>query len=303
MHRFAAGLIGAAMAAGAGPVLAHTPYLLPNAFDAERDHVTLTGALTEDDYFTPDIALKVSAYIETLPDGRQTQVAPAAALKDETVAEADLPVAGTYRFSTGLLVGRRMKMAQVGGRWLMVRAAPQATSGEARAPESGRSAPAPGRDGATHTHGGGDGASSMSPDQIPPDAKIVETEGVLTAETFVSHGAPTQTALKTSGQGLELKPLTHPNAIYVDQGFEFQLLIDGKPVAAAPVTVYRAGDLYDERKITQSLATDAAGKAKASFERPGVYLLTAHYPIGPRRPDDAPPPRNYTYSLTFEVTR
>jgi len=281
--------------------LAHTPYLLPNAFDAERDHVTLQGALTEDDYFNPDIALRTSTYVETIPSGEHREIAPAMVLKDMAVMEAPLPDTGTYRFSTGAYVARSVKMVQVGGRWLMVRA----PGGRAR-PEADHAASAdiaqPKPDHA-HEHKDEDGPPAIAPADVPADAKTVQVENIQTAETYVSKGAPTEAALRPSGKGFELKPVTHPNSIYVDQGFAFQLLVDGAPAADVGVSVYRSGDVYDEHKVMAEMKTDAKGAAKIGFDRPGVYLLTAHYPAGGHAPDAAPTARNYVYSLTFEVTR
>ncbi len=273
----------------------HTPYLLPNAFDAERDHITLQGALTEDDYFNPDIPLKAEVYEETTPDGAHLAIAPTAILKDVAVIEAPLAQSGTYRFSTGAFVGRKMSMANVGGRWAMVR---PAGGGERRPPTNDHAA---GADGGKPA---GDGPpQAVAEADVPAGAARLQVENVMTVETYVSKGAPTEAALQPSGHGFELKPITHPNGIYMDQGFAFQLLIDGAPAAGVGVTVYRSGDIYDEHKIAAEAKTGATGEAKISFERPGVYLLTAHYPGGQRAQDTPPQAHAYVYSLTFEVTR
>jgi hypothetical protein len=281
-------LVGALLC-GAATARAHTPYLLPNAFDAERDHVTLQGSLTEDDYFRPDIALKATSYVEITPTGEHQALAPAAVLKDLALVEAALPEPGTYRFSTGALVGRHMRMAEVGGRWLMVR---PTGAPERRGSEGGTSAGHP-----QHA----EGPPTITEADLPPGAKTVEVDNVMTAETYVSKGAPTDATLKPTGQGLELKPLVHPNSIYVDAGFPFQLLVDGRPAAGLPVDVYREGDVYDEKKLTSETRTDGDGRGKVAFDRPGVYLLTARTPG--RSPGEAPQPRSYVYSLTFEVSR
>jgi hypothetical protein len=274
------------LALNAGTARAHTPYLLPNAFDAERDHITLQGALTEDDYFNPDIPLKAEVYQETTPDGARRAIAPTAILKDMAVIEAPLAQPGTYRFSTGAFVARKTNMANIDGRWVMV-----------HLPPAGKP---PGEKPL--------GEKSMGPPRIteadaPSGAARMQVENIMTVETYVSKGAPTQAALLPSGHGFELKPITHPNGVYIDQGFAFQLLIDGAPAPGVGVTVYRAGDIYDEHKIAAEAKTNAAGEAKISFERPGVYLLTTHYNGAPRAPDVAPAARAYVYSLTFEVTR
>jgi hypothetical protein len=282
---------------------AHTPYLLPNAFDAERDHITLQGSLTEDDYFNPDIALHATTYVETTPAGEHKDLAPAIVLKDLAVLEAPLAETGTYRFSTGQFVARSQKMALVGGRWLVVRQpgghgppmSDHAASADAAQPQHEH------KD--EHKHKEEEGPPAIAAADVPAGAKTIEVQNIQTAETYVSKGAPTEAALRTSGQGLELKPTTHPNSIYADEGFAFHLLIDGQPAANAPVSVYREGDTYDEHKIAAEAKTDASGAAKISFDRPGVYLLTTHYAAGPHTPDGPPPARTYVYSLTFEVTR
>lgn len=285
---------------------AHTPYLLPNVFDAERDHITLQGALTEDDYFNPDIALKTTNYVETTPSGDHKGLAPAIVLKDVAVLEAALPDAGTYRFSTGQFVARRQEMALVNGRWMLVR---PSGGGHAQPSDHAASAdvaqPKPDHDHASgaHEHKDEEGPPAIAAADVPAGAQIIEVQNIQTAETYVSKGAPTDKATQPTSQGLELQPVTHPNSIYVDQGFSFRLLVDGKPLPNAPISVYRAGDTYDEHKLTAELKSDADGMARVSFERPGVYLLTTHAASAPRTADGPPPTRNYVYSLTFEVTR
>jgi hypothetical protein len=276
----------------AAPALAHTPYILPNSFDVQGARVTLMGAVTEDDYFTPDGALAVPAFLETSPDGQAAEVRPAAILKDLTVTEAAIAAPGTYRFSTGQYVMRTTTFVNLDGKWLSVRAPRARPMGE------GAGAPGGGPPG-----GGGGPPNSIAQADVPAGAPSRQTESVSVVETYVTKGAPTDAALKTAGQGLELKPVTHPNAVYVDQGFAFQLLVDGKPLAAAPISVYRAGNIYDDRRIAVETRTDANGMGKVAFNQPGIYLLTTHAPGGAPKPGEPPPTRNYTYSLTFEVTR
>jgi hypothetical protein len=278
---------------------AHTPYLLPNAFDAERDHVTLQGSLTEDDYFSPDIALKATSYVETLPDGQIQTIAPAVVLKDLALVEAPLDASGTYRFSTGQFIARSNKMALIDGKWVMVRPAGMPQRHD---PDHASGADS-GRGGEKHEPPHGDGPHAIAEAEVPVGARTMLVEGVLTAETYVSKGAPTKAALAISGKGLELLPITHPDSIYVDQGFAFKFLLDGAAAADVPITVYRAGDAYDDKKISAEVKTNASGAAKLSFERPGVYLLTAHYPSERPAEGAAPAARSYVYSLTFEVTR
>jgi hypothetical protein len=292
-------VLSLAAVATAWPALAHTPYLLPNTFDAERTRVTIQGALTEDDYFNPDIALNVPAITETLPSGQTAELKPNIKLSDLTVFEAPLDQDGTYRFTTGQFAGRKSTYAHVGDKWLMIR---QPRPGGGR--PGGEGAPRPAGEGPPKPPGGdGDGPPGIAEADVPAGAETRVSEQVQVVETYVSKGAPTQGPLKTTGQGFELKPITHPNAVFVDQGFAFELIVDGKPVANQAISVYRSGNIYDDKRIAVTLKTDVAGKGKISFTQPGVYLLTTSYPASRPAPGEAPPAHSYTYSLTFEVTR
>ena len=48
-------------------------------------------------------------------------------------------------------------------------------------------------------------------------------------EIFVPVGEPTTTLFKTSGTGIELVPVTHPNDLVAGEEATFQFLLDGKP--------------------------------------------------------------------------
>ncbi len=293
-----------------GMALARTPYLLPTAFDVRGGGVTLVGATTEDDYFTPDGGLAVPALVETTPAGQAVDVKATTTLKDLTVIEAGITAPGTYRFSTGQYVMRTTTFVNVDGKWLFVRQprGPRLGDRGGRPPESGKpggmagmSHGAGGRPGGGTAAGGDSPPNSIAQADVPAGAPSKSVESISVVETYVTKSAPTDTALSTTGRGFELKPVTHPNAVYVDQGFAFQVLVDGQPVAGALVSVYRAGNIYDDRRVAAETKTDAKGMAKVRFDRPGVYLLTTH--SAAQAPSAEPMPRNYTYSLTFEVTR
>src|ERR1700761_5523827 len=78
IRRSAAAVAALLTLAPGASALAHTPYLLPNTFNPERPRVTIQGALTEDDYFNPDIGLNIPSYEVTLPSGEKITVKPAA---------------------------------------------------------------------------------------------------------------------------------------------------------------------------------------------------------------------------------
>ena len=117
----------------------------------------------------------------------------------------------------------------------------------------------------------------------------------------MTRGAPSDAAVKTIGKGFELKPLIHPNEVFLDTGFAFEILMDGKPAQGVELEVFRAGNAYEDKKVYGEVETDGSGRAEVTFDRPGIYVLTTRHPGRPT-PGEAPPPRSYTYALTIEVT-
>ena len=94
-------------------------------------------------------------------------------------------------------------------------------------------------------------------------------------ETFVSAGAPNDTALRASGSGLEMLPLTHPNDLYAGESASFQFLIDGKPASALQVTIVPGGTRYRDQQAEVVLSTDAEGRFNTTWAAPGMYWLEA----------------------------
>ena len=133
---------------------------------------------------------------------------------------------------------------------------------------------------------------------LPKGTKIIEVHSVSQLETYVTKGAPSP--VKTSGKGFELKPVTHPNEIFIDQGFSFVLQFDGKPVKGVEVDVFRGGNAYDDKKVVTEVKTGSKGEVDLSFDRPGVYVLTARYPERGEA-NVEPASKTYSYSLSFEV--
>jgi uncharacterized GH25 family protein len=87
---------------------AHSPYLLPNAFDlVDRKHVTVEASFTET-FFVPDVAMKADDYHVMGPDGTKQPLTPVYT-KDLAVIEAPTTAQGTYRISTGQRTGRTSK--------------------------------------------------------------------------------------------------------------------------------------------------------------------------------------------------
>jgi hypothetical protein len=274
MRHAAAVLVGGLALAGAAA--AHTPYLKPTTFAPDRDVVTVEAALTEGNFFVPDIPIRgEGGFWATGETGAPVKVDAVTTLKEFVAVEVPLTAQGTWRISTGERPGRAAKWAKIDGTWKMVR--------PAGAPPGG----------------GGRGVDEAS---VPAGAETMTSQSFLRAETYVTRGAPTRGALKPTGQGLELEPVTHPNEIFVDDAFKFRLLDAGKPVQGVEFNVSRAGDAYAEKRYAYAAKTDAKGEAAVTFDQPGAYVLQTRYPVRPEGSTD-PLPRSATYTLTFEVTR
>jgi hypothetical protein len=288
----AALLGGAAIALAATPAAAHTPYVVPFTFSPERDYVGVEGGMAEEAFFIPDFGIRGSGdWIVIGPDGAAKPVTPTA-LKSVTVVDAPLPTEGTYRIGTGERPGRAGKSAKVDGVWRNVRPAPPAGA----APAAGPARPMERRDDDDAARGPG----PINAADIPAGAEVIDFQSFLVAETFVTRGAPTP--VKPLGKGFEIEPITHPNEIFLDDGFTFRAVVDGQPIAGLPISIYRGGEAYAEGRTVIEVKTGADGKATIKFDKPGVYLLNTRYPALPV-PGAAPALKNWGYSLTFEVTQ
>ncbi|MET4700980.1 hypothetical protein ABIE65_004024 [Constrictibacter sp. MBR-5] len=298
--------VGLAMAAIGPAADAHSPYLQPTQFAPTRGYVAVLAALTEEVYFVPDFALRGEGFFLVDPEGRRSEIKNVAPMKSFVAAEADLPADGTYRITTGDRAGRSAKFAKIDGRWLAVR---QPRPGQQQRQEGQQRQQAERQRAGQMERGGPQGAPAAGGERpraideadLPAGAEIAEMRAVVVAETYVTRGAPSDAAVKPTGKGFELKPLIHPNEIFLDTGFPFEILMDGKPVEGVALEVFRGGNAYEDKKVYGEVTTDVAGRATVAFDRPGVYVLTTRYPGRPA-PGEAPPPRSYSYALTVEVT-
>lgn len=109
---------------------------------------------------------------------------------------------------------------------------------------------------------------------IPPGATDVKVSEVANRnDVFVTSGAPTDTVLKPTGQGLELVPVTHPNDLVASEPATFGFTIDGKPAAGLTVTVIAGGSRYRESVGEMTLTTDAKGQVQVKWPGAGMYWL------------------------------
>jgi len=244
-----------------GAAQAHSPYMLPSAFDvSDRKVVTVQGSFTEA-FFSPEVVMKSDAYAVIGPDGKRTPLTPTY-LRELALVEAPIEAAGTYRITTGPRVGRTAKAALVKGEWVFLE----------------------------------------SPADAPAGAKVVDMTSLTTADVYVTKGKPSAAAVVPVGKGLEFVAITHPSSIFTGENAVFEVLFDGKPVAAQEVTLNAGDDRYaDVKTPPKTLKSDATGRFTVKVERSGVYQIQARYRVAPTA--DGQAGQSHTYSLTFESLR
>jgi len=285
-----AGLIGSLVLTQAAA--AHTPYLKPMTFGPNRTFVTVEAGVSGGNFFVSDFPIRGEGdYWVTTGANAPVKAASVTMLKETAVIEVALPTEGTYRISTGQRAGRSSKYAKINGAWLMIRAAGAPGQPPRPAPPAGATPPVPAGP-----------PRFIEEAAVPAGAETMVSQGFATSETYVTRGAPDRGALKATGKGLEVEPITHPNEAFAGEAFKFRLLDNGQPAAGASFTIVRGGDAYAEKRYLYSGVAPTDGAVAVTFDQPGSYVLEARYPVRPEGARD-PLPRNNTYTLTFEVTR
>jgi hypothetical protein len=246
--------------ASGAPALADTSYLKPNFFTTANADIVTVQSSFTEDFSNPSVAVKSEAWTIVGPDGKPAKFDTVQPFTQVTILEAATKANGTYRLSTGERLGRVGPQILVDGVWQPF---------------------APGR-------------------EIPAGAQIRQSQTATVADVYVTRGAPTRAPVDARIGSLELRPVTHPNDVYLDSGFELRVMLNGKAVAGQQVEIWREGGGYEEPSYRKLLTSGADGAVKITFDKPGVYLIWT------RMSGDAPagaatPVRSYTTSLTLEV--
>jgi uncharacterized GH25 family protein len=180
--------------------------------------------------------------------------------RDMAIIEAETKEQGTYRISTGRRTGRTAKAAWVQGDWKF-----------------------------------------LAPNEAAPvGSRVYDVTSITMAETYVTRGKPSQTALAPRNSGLEFRAITHPSSLFVASDAKFQLLFDGKPVANQTISVYAGEARYSQQKAPVEVKTNAAGEFSIKPDRAGAFVAMTRF-----RPEPAAAGKDgvsYTYSLVFEAT-
>jgi uncharacterized GH25 family protein len=183
--------------------LAHKAWLPPSQtmIAGERPWITVDAAVSNDLFYFNHEPLRLVTLAITAPNGSAVQPQNPATGKYRSVFDVELVQTGSSRLAL-VSDGRFANWNENGQRkrWR------------------------------------GNAASFAS--EVPKDAKDLQVSQALgRVETFVTNGAPAQTALKPSGRGLELVPVTHPNDQFAGEQATFTLQIDGKPAPGLDVAV------------------------------------------------------------------
>jgi hypothetical protein len=257
----------AALSAPMAAASAHVSYMLPNFFSlTDGQMVTITSSFAEK-MFNPEVVVTSQDWHLLRPDGRRDSFDKITSFNQVTVLESDIAQPGTYRFTTGERLGRLSTIARVKGAWVIV----NPEDPNAKVPE-----------GATETS---------------------RSQTATVADVYFTKGKPTRTVIDAAPVGrLAITPVTHPSAIFLDEGFDLAVTYGGKPLPNFELILYRQDGAYDEKPFEQFHKTDAAGRLSLKFDRPGVYLIMGRH-MGDAPAGAQTPSCSYTTSLTFEVTR
>lgn len=136
--------------------------------------------------------------------------------------------------------------------------------------------------------------------QVPAKAQGVTTYAMQNVSAFyVTRNTPSDTVLKSTGQGLELQPLTHPSDVVVGEAARFRLTFEGQPLADRKVEVVGHGTQWRDGRQQQELVSDKDGVVTVTPTQTGPHLLSANIEQASQSPMADKVAINYL--LTFEV--
>lgn len=245
---------------------AHKMWLLPSATNVSGTDpwVTVDAAVSNDLFYPDHVPGDLSRLVITAPDGQTAKPDNAITGKYRSVFDLHLTQQGTYKLAlvnAGVFAGYEQ-----GGqkkRWR------------------------------------GDAANLAK--ELPADARQVEvSEAVNRVETFVSNGKPNEAALKPSGKGLELVPVSHVTDLVAGEGATFQLLLDGKPASDIKVSAIAGATRYRNAQDEFDVTTGKDGKFTLTWPHAGMYWINASTQDDKTSVKQAKQ-RRLSYTATLEV--
>ena len=219
--------------------VAHKAWLQPSqtVLAGTNPWITVDAAVSNDLFYFNHVPLRLDNLVITAPDGSTVQPQNSATGKYRSVFDVELKQQGTYRIAA--------VNSALSGSWEV--------DGK---PKRWR------------------GTSATFATEVPKDAKNLQvSQSVGRNETFVTNGSPNDTALKPTGEGLELVPVTHPNDLFAGEQATFKLHIDGKPAAGLDVEITRGGTRYRNAQDEIKVKTDATGEFSVTWPEAGMYWM------------------------------
>lgn len=251
---------------------AHRGWLYPQSTNVEAKEawVTIDGAISEGLFDIDHVALKLDEATVIDPDGVSAPVPKPVMGKQRSSFDLKMVKDGTYKISliTQNVMGSYKDKA----------------SGELKRFR---------------------GTEASYAKDVPADAqelKTVRTHARL--ETFVTANKHSSGALKPSGVGLEMVPVTHPNDLRPGETATWRFQLDGKPLPKFAFSLTPGGVRYRGVLGEIRLATDANGEVKVKLPAAGMYWLHAGFPVSADKgmPADGPADaRRYSYAATLEI--
>lgn len=249
----------------AGTAQAHKSWLLPSATVLTQDQwITVDAAVSNDLFYFNHVPVRLDNLQITAPDG--------------SAAQPENPFTGKFRSSFDLHLNKpgTYKLAIVNDGV----SASYELNGEKKRWR---------------------GKVENMAKEIPGDAKNVElTQSAGRIETFATAGAPNETALKATGKGLEMTPVTHPNDLFAGETAKLRFTLDGKPAADLAIEVVPGGSRWRNAQNEIALKTDKNGEVSVTWPAAGMYWLeTALQDKNTTVPKATS--RRASYVATFEV--
>jgi len=245
---------------------AHKPFLVPSeTVLSARGWITVDAAVSNDLFYFNHQPLRIENNLRIIgPDGGAVEAANLNTGKFRTTFDVNLTASGTY------------KLAMVNN---SLQATYEADNGERKRWR---------------------GTAATFAGEVPANAQNLQVSQTQTRiETFVTSGKPNDTALKATGTGLELVPVTHPNDLVAGEPATFRFVLDGKPAAGIKVMVVPGGTRYRNKQSEQHVVSGNDGQVSLTWSDPGMYWLEARV-----EDDKAMKPaktRRASYIATLEV--
>ena len=245
---------------------AHKMWMVPSATNVSGADpwVTVDAAVSNDLFYADHMPVQTDRVVVTAPDGQAAKVENAFTGQYRSVFDVHLTQPGTYKIAA--VNGGLFASYEVDGQKRRWRGEPANFAKE-----------------------------------IPAGAKNVDvSESISRVETFVTNGKPSDAALKPSGKGLELVPVTAFTDLVAGEPATFQLLLDGKPAAGLKVSAIAGETRYRNAQEEIDVTTGKDGKFNLNWPHAGMYWVNASTQDDKTSLKQAKQ-RRLSYSATLEV--